>query len=205
MCLDVLAATCNRWQQSPRTSIRGSPEVARRRHRPSRRNRTFVGFKVFLRMGFHTMKHNRDPESKPKLQATQGKLMWKPPEYSGPCFNLHFDRFDRFLFEAEPFENVRHRGLSSTVAGVSFKLCCCMEWQRKQKRIGDHFFGVENSKKRVRNPEFGSVWCLSIGRFPEDSENGRILGLHFGVGRTTFELIFGIAQFGRGATISSAT
>ena len=31
------------------------------------RNRTFVGFKVLLRMGFHTMKHNRDPESKPKL------------------------------------------------------------------------------------------------------------------------------------------
>ena len=34
MRLDVLAATCNRWQRPPRTSIRVSPEVARRRHRP---------------------------------------------------------------------------------------------------------------------------------------------------------------------------
>ena len=34
MRLDVLAATCNRWQRLPRTSIRVSPEVARRRHRP---------------------------------------------------------------------------------------------------------------------------------------------------------------------------
>ena len=43
------------------------------------------------------MKHNRDPESKPKLKA----------KYPGPCFDLHFDRFDEFIFEAEkPFENV---------------------------------------------------------------------------------------------------
>ena len=27
--------------------------------------------------------------------------MWKPPEYPGPCFDLHFDRFDGFIFEAE--------------------------------------------------------------------------------------------------------
>ena len=33
--------------------------------------------------------------------------MWKPPEYPGPCFDLHFDRFDGLIFEAEkPFENV---------------------------------------------------------------------------------------------------
>ena len=41
--------------------------------------------------------------------------------------------------------------------------------------------------------------------FPEGSENGRILGPAFWCWRTTFELIFGIAQSGRGATISSAT
>ena len=46
---------------------------------------------------------------------------------------------------------------------------------------------------------------LSIGIFPEGSENGRILGPAFWCWRTTFELIFGIAQSGHGATISSAT
>ena len=46
---------------------------------------------------------------------------------------------------------------------------------------------------------------LSIGIFPEGSENGRILRPAFWCWRTTFELIFGIAQSGRGATISSAT
>ena len=46
---------------------------------------------------------------------------------------------------------------------------------------------------------------LSVGIFPEGSENGRILGPAFWCWRTTFELIFGIAQSGRGATISSAT
>ena len=46
---------------------------------------------------------------------------------------------------------------------------------------------------------------LSIGIFPEGSENGRILGPAFLCWQTTFELIFGIAQSGRGATISSAT
>ena len=46
---------------------------------------------------------------------------------------------------------------------------------------------------------------LNIGIFPEGSENGRILGPAFWCWRTTFELIFGIAQSGRGATISSAT
>ena len=47
---------------------------------------------------------------------------------------------------------------------------------------------------------------LSIGIFPEGSENGRILGPAFWCWQTTFEqLIFGIAQSGRGATISLAT
>ena len=43
--------------------------------------------------------------------------MWKPPEYPGPCFDLHFDRFDGLIFEAEkPFENVCATG-ASPVAG----------------------------------------------------------------------------------------
>ena len=46
---------------------------------------------------------------------------------------------------------------------------------------------------------------LSVGIFPEGSENGRIWGLHFGAGEPLFKLIFGIAQSGRGVTISSAT
>ena len=43
--------------------------------------------------------------------------MWKPPEYPGPCFDLHFDRFDGFIFEAEkPFENVCAAGASPVVS-----------------------------------------------------------------------------------------
>ena len=39
--------------------------------------------------------------------------MWEPPEYPGPWFDLHFDRFDGFIFEAEkPFENVCATGAS---------------------------------------------------------------------------------------------
>ena len=43
--------------------------------------------------------------------------MWEPPEYPGPCFDLHFDRFDGFIFEAEKTlrKRVRHRGLPSPV------------------------------------------------------------------------------------------
>ena len=44
---------------------------------------------------------------------------------------------------------------------------------------------------------------LSIGIFPESSENG--LGPAFWCWQTTFKLILRIAQSGRGATISSAT
>ena len=54
-------------------------------------------------------------------------------------------------------------------------------------------------------PELPFSVPLSIGIFPEGSENGRILGPAFWCWRTTCELIFGIAQSGRGATISSAT
>ena len=59
-------------------------------------------------------------------------------------------------------------------------------------------------QKRARNSDPFLV-PLSIGIFSEGSENGRILGPAFWCWRTTFELIFGIAQSGRGATISSAT
>ena len=39
--------------------------------------------------------------------------MWEPPEYPGPCFDLYFDGFDGFIFEAEkPFENVCATGAS---------------------------------------------------------------------------------------------
>ena len=43
--------------------------------------------------------------------------MWEPPEYPGSCFDLHFDRFDGFIFEAEkPFENVCATGASLRAA-----------------------------------------------------------------------------------------
>ena len=91
------------------------------------------------------MKHNRDPESKPKLQAAQGKLMWEPPECPGPCFDLYFDRFDGFIFEAEkPFENVCAKGASPVQLREYLFLHL---FSVSKKRNGDHFFGVENSKK----------------------------------------------------------
>ena len=69
------------------------------------------------------MKHNRDPESKPK--AAQGKLMWKPPEYPGSCFDLHFDRFDGLIFEAEkPFETCAPQGPPQYSCGsILFYIC----------------------------------------------------------------------------------
>ena len=45
---------------------------------------------------------------------------------------------------------------------------------------------------------------LSIGTFPEGSENGRFFGPAFWCRRATFELVLGSVQSGRGATISSA-
>ena len=56
----------------------------------------FVGFNVFLRMGFHTTTHNGDPERRANrnYKLHKAKLMWKPPESPGSCFDLHFDRFD---------------------------------------------------------------------------------------------------------------
>ena len=83
--------------------------------------------------------------------------MWKPPEYPGPCFDLHFDRFDGLIFEAEkPFENVCATGaspvqlweylflhlfdckpqkllLSLSMNLQQLNLCRWMEWQHKQK------------------------------------------------------------------------
>ena len=52
--------------------------------------------------------------------------MWKPPEYPGPCFDLHFDRFDGFIFEAEkPFENVCATGASPVLPKfICLSMCC---------------------------------------------------------------------------------
>ena len=49
--------------------------------------------------------------------------MWEPPKYPRPCFDLHFDRFDGFIFEAEkPFENVCATG-ASPVQSIFFYIC----------------------------------------------------------------------------------
>ena len=60
--------------------------------------------------------------------------MWEPPEYPGPCFDLHFDRFDGLIFEAEkPFENVCATGASPVVlfsrrrGGARAKFFPCFE------------------------------------------------------------------------------
>ena len=61
----------------------------------------------------------------------------------------------------------------------------------------------ERGQKLARNSDPFLV-PLSIGTFPEGSENGRIFGPAFWCRRATFELVFGSVQSGRGATISSA-
>ena len=95
------------------------------------------------------MKHNRDPESKPNCKLHKvnscGSLQ------SIPDLVSTFILTDLTGTSSRPKNSVRHRGLSSTVAGVSFlkpqnmllslsmnlqqlkKLCCWMKWQRKQK------------------------------------------------------------------------
>ena len=51
--------------------------------------------------------------------------MWKPPEYPGPCFDLHFDRFDGLIFEAEkPFENVCATGASPVATEFRVEWVC---------------------------------------------------------------------------------
>ena len=164
--------------------------------------------------------------------------MWELPEYPGPCFDFHFDRFEGLMFETEKTlgKRVRRRGLPSCgsifstfvrfhslshrilLLSLSMNLCsssmsCAVGWSGcvRKKRNGNHFFGVENSKKKseergqklARNSDPFLV-PLSIGTFPEGSENGRIFGPAFWCRRATFELVFGSVQSGRGATISSA-
>ena len=161
--------------------------------------------------------------------------MWEPPEYPGPCFDLHFDRFDGFIFEAEkPFENVCATGASpvqlreylflhlfdckpqNIVAVVVHESATAQEavlldGVAAKGETVITFLELRIQKKSEKRPR---KWArnsdpflvpLSIGIFPEGSENGRILGPAFWCWRATFELIFGIAQSGRGATISSAT
>ena len=49
------------------------------------------------------MKHNRDPESNRNCSCTSQTYV----EASGPCFDLHFDRFDGFIFEAKNLQKTR--------------------------------------------------------------------------------------------------
>ena len=138
------------------------------------------------------------PKNPSKTCAPQG-----PPQYScGEDLFLH-------LFDCKPQNIVAvvvHESATAQEAVLLDGVAAV-----SKKRIGDHFFGVENSKKSEKRPQ---KWArnsdpflvpLSIGIFPEGSENGPILGPAFWCWRTTFELIFGIAQSGRGATVSSAT
>ena len=65
------------------------------------------------------------------------------------------------------------------------------------------FLELRIQKKSEKRPQKWArnsdpFWVpLSIGIFPEGSENGRILGPAFWCWRTTFELIFGIAIWTR--------
>ena len=138
--------------------------------------------------------------------------MWEPPEYPGPCFDLHFDRFDGFIFEAEkPFENVCATGASpvqlreylflhlfdckpqNIVAVVVHESATAQEavlldGVAAKGETVITFLELRIQKKSEKRPR---KWArnsdpflvpLSIGIFPEGSENGRIWGLHFGAG-----------------------
>ena len=46
--------------------------------------------------------------------------MWEPPEYPGPCFDLHFDRFDGFIFEAKnPSKTHAPQGRGATISSAT--------------------------------------------------------------------------------------
>ena len=106
------------------------------------------------------MKH----ESKPKLQAAQGKLMWEPPEYPGPCFDLHFDRFDGFIFNAEKlFENVCVTGASPVElasfcnqARMQVFMHSCRVWTPKASDVSLHVLtaGASRQPDLVPIPDF---------------------------------------------------
>ena len=122
------------------------------------------------------MKHNRDPESKPKLQAAQGKLIWEPPKYPGPCFDLHFDRFDGFIFEAEkPFENVCATGASPVGRLAVYSLITERNIATGEAPCGAHvfegFFGLENgpvkSDKSQEKTLFGKEMPEDASRHPK--------------------------------------
>ena len=75
--------------------------------------------------------------------------MWEPPEYPGPCFDLHFDRFDGFIFEAEkPFENVCATGASPVSCSAcentraSFVVCAALKTFRILESLSVYFAQV---------------------------------------------------------------
>ena len=136
--------------------------------------------------------------------------MWEPPKCPRPCFDLHFDRSSRpknpsktcalqgppqhscgsIFFYICSIASHRTLLLSLSINLQQLKKLCCWKKEavitfselRIQKRVRSGL------KKWARNSDPFLV-PLSIGIFPESS----------------IKLIFGIAQSGRGATISSAT
>ena len=138
--------------------------------------------------------------------------MWEPPKYPGSCFDFDFDRFEGLMFETEKLlENVCAAG-ASPVAGVSFftrfhslshrilllslsmicssSMSCAVGWSGcvRKKRNGNHFFGVENSKKRVRSgvknwPGIRTrFYLLVLAHFPKAQKTVAFLGPHFSAG-----------------------
>ena len=78
-------------------------------------------------------------------------------------------------------------------------MSCAVGWSGcvRKKRNGNHFFGVENSKTRVRSgvknwPGIRTRFqCLLVlAHFPKAQKTVAFLGLHFGA-PVTFELVFG--------------
>ena len=134
--------------------------------------------------------------------------MWEPPKYPGSCFDFDFDRFEGLMFETEKLlENVCAAG-ASPVAGVSFftrfhslshrilllslsmicssSMSCAVGWSgcvRKRETVITFLElriqkkSEERGQKLARNSD--PFLPLSIGTFPEGSENGRILGPAF--------------------------
>ena len=115
--------------------------------------------------------------------------MWKPPEYPGPCFDLHFDRFDGFIEAEKPFKNVCATGASPVQLReyLFLHLFDCKPQNIVVVVHGDQFF-VRIQKKSEKRPQ---KWArnsnpflvrLSVGTFPERSETVAFWDLHFGAG-----------------------
>ena len=118
------------------------------------------------------MKHNRDEENNRnrELHKANSCGSFQSP---GPCFDLHFDRFGGFIFEAQkPFrKHVRHRVFP--VGRFTAKLKrICISPQRKACSGSDYccFLAYSEHSYFFKSASCGSAFC------PKNSTEHGVLG-----------------------------